>query len=287
MKRIADILKEKKKTLSFEVFPASTPEAEERLYKALKGLSALRPDFISCTYGAGGGSRERTLDVVEHIQKTYGIPAMAHLTCILHNRAEIENIFEEFKRRGICNILALRGDPPKDAPDAKPGDFRYSSDLVKFIRERFGGSVSIGVAGFPEKHILAPDAESDAQYLKAKINAGADFVITQLFFENADYFKYAERLRKLGVDKPIIPGILPVTDYQALRRFCERCGAGIPEKIHALFGPLDGDSSKTIAAGIDYAVKQCRELLKDGAPGIHFYALNKIHPVDSIVQALQ
>jgi methylenetetrahydrofolate reductase (NADPH) len=287
MKRITDIFREKARTFSFEVFPAATPEAHARLLKALEGLSALGPDFISCTYGAGGGNRDKTLDVIEHIQKTYRIPAMAHLTCVLHTRAEIENVFNEFERRGIHNVLALRGDPPKDAAGDSLGDFRYSSELVSFIRERFKDAISIGVAGFPEKHVLAPSKEADAEFLKKKVRAGADFVITQLFFDNRLYFDYVKRLRGIGVDCRVIPGILPITDYGALKRFCERCGAGIPEEVHKIFGPLEGDPQKTLAAGIDYAVRQCRELLEGGAPGIHFYALNKTHPVDAIVKALE
>lgn len=289
MEAITDIFARKEKSFSFEVFPVSTPEAYERLLKTLEALAALAPDFISCTYGAGGGNRERTLDVVEHIQKKHRIPAMAHLTCVGSSRKDIEGIFAEFEKRGIRSVLALRGDPPKGAADtaAPTGDFRYSSDLVAFIRKHFGSEAAIGVAGFPEKHLLAPDADSDARYLREKIKAGADFVITQLFFDNKKYFEYVERLRKLGVEKRVIPGILPVTDYEALKRFCERCGAGIPEEIHKIFGPLAGDPAKTVAAGIEFAVKQCKELLAGGAPGIHFYALNKPHPVDTIWKRLK
>lgn len=286
MKKITDIFGGKRGTFSFEVFPASTPEAHERLLKTVEALKALEPDFISCTYGAGGGNREKTLDVVEHIQKAHGIPAMAHLTCVGHSRGEIEAIFGEFERRGILNVLALRGDPPKDAAGTVRGDFQYSSELVAFIRSRFGDKVSIGVAGFPEKHPLSPDADADALFLKRKIDAGADFVITQLFFDNRVYFEYVERLRKIGMSSRVIPGILPITDYGALKRFCERCGAGIPEEVKTIFEPIAGDPVKTAAAGIEFAVKQCKELIAGGAPGIHFYVLNKPHPVDVIVKAL-
>lgn len=286
MKKITEIFETKKTTFSFEVFPATTPEAYTRLLKALESLSQLKPDFISCTYGAGGGNRDKTLDVVDYIQKTYQIPAMAHLTCVSSTRADITTIFGEFERRGIKNILALRGDPPKDTPEALLGDFQYSSDLVSFIRDRFKHTVSIGVAGFPEKHVLSPNKDADAFFLKKKIDAGADFVITQLFFDNKDYFDYVKRLRGLGVQSRIIPGILPVTDYAALKRFCERCGAGIPQAVHELFSPISGDPQKTLAAGIDFAIRQCRELLDAGAPGIHFYALNKPHPVDVIMKAV-
>lgn len=289
MTLLSDVLKNKQKTFSFEVFPAHTPERYAALLETIQGLCALKPDFISCTYGAGGGSRDKTFDVVEHIQNTYGVPAMAHLTCVLHSEADILNVFKEFKKRKITNILALRGDPPKDAVDSAEtlGDFKYSRDLVAFIRSHLKDSVSIGVAGFPEKHLLAPSFEADADYLKQKIEAGADFVITQLFFDNKLYFDYVKRLRGIGVQARVIPGILPITDYPGLKRFCQRCGAGIPEKVDAIFSPISGDPAKTLKAGIDYAVKQCRELLDGGAPGIHFYTLNKIHPVDEILRQIR
>jgi len=283
------VLKSKKKSFSFEVFPAQTPEGHEKLLATLKGLCALKPDFISCTYGAGGGSREKTLDVVEHIQNVHGIPAMAHLTCVLHTRKEIEGILEDIERRGIRNILALRGDPPKgQSPEtAIAGDLKYSSELVALIRSKLGNKVSIGVAGFPEGHMLAKDKDSDARYLAEKVRAGADFVITQLFFDNNLYFEYIDRLKKLGVSVPVLPGILPITDYAGLKRFCERCGAGIPKEVHKIFEPIAGDPARTLEAGLQFAVKQCRELLEAGAPGIHLYTLNKVHPSDTILSKIR
>ncbi len=287
MPLLNEVFKTKEKTFSFEIFPAKTPEGHAKLLETVKGLCAFKPDFISCTYGAGGGTRDRTFDVVEHIQTAYGVPAMAHLTCISHTRLEIEGILAEFEKRGIRNILALRGDPPKDDPSKKPNDLRYSRDLVAFIRSKMGSKVSIGVAGFPEKHLLAPSLEADADYLKQKMDAGADFVITQLFFDNKFYFDYVKRLRKIGVNARILPGILPVTDYAALKRFCEMCGTSIPKKVHDLFGPIASDPEKTLKAGIDLAVQQCRELLDGGAPGIHFYTLNKSHPTDEILKTVR
>ncbi|MBI3601345.1 MAG: methylenetetrahydrofolate reductase [NAD(P)H] [Candidatus Omnitrophica bacterium] len=276
-------------TISFELFPPKTPEGYVKLLGIIDQLAGLKPDFISCTYGAGGGSREKTLDVVEHIQNKHHIKAVAHLTCVLHTKDEIKTILEEIKRRGISNVLALRGDPPKDHPDWKPGpkNFRYSSELVAFIRQHFNSYFGIGVAGFPEGHMLAPNREVDAQHLKAKIDAGADYVITQLFFDNQDYFDYIARLKKLGVNKPVIPGILPITDYQALVRFCLLCGASIPVKVHEIFKPLADDPAKTLEAGIRFAVEQCRELLDQGAPGLHFYTLNKISPTDIILKEVR
>ncbi len=290
---ISRIFSSKEQTFSFEVFPAKTPESHARLLATLKDLCALKPDFISCTYGAGGSSRDKTFDVVEHIQNTHDVPSMAHLTCISHTKDEIKTILKEFDRRRITNILALRGDPPQEKPgvpvaviDPSKG-FQFSSELVATIRTHFKDKVSIGVAGFPEKHILAPDAESDAQYLKKKIEAGADFVITQLFFDNQLYVDYVARLRKIGVQARVIPGILPITDYHGLIRFCERCGASVPQEVHTIFKPIADEPAKVLQAGIDFAIQQCRDLLKKGAPGIHFYTLNKLHPVDAILNTLR
>ncbi len=284
---ISQLFESKDKTFSFEVFPTKTPESHARLLGTLKELCALKPDFISCTYGAGGSSRDKTFDVVEYIQKTFHVPSMAHLTCISHTKDEIRAIMQEFEKRQIRNILALRGDPPQDDPQAKPKGFQYSSELVAYIRSYFENAVSIGVAGFPEKHQLAPDAESDAQYLKKKIEAGADFVVTQLFFDNQLYVDYVKRLRKIGVQSRVIPGILPITDYHGLVRFCERCGASVPQEVHDIFKPIADQPTKVLEAGIDFAIQQCRDLLKKGAPGIHFYTLNKIHPVDTILRAVR
>ncbi len=282
------ILSHKSTTISFELFPPKTEEGFAKLLDIITKLSALNPDFFSCTYGAGGGSRGKTLDIVELIQKNHGIPAVAHLTCVMHTKDEIKNILEDMKRRSIANVLALRGDAPKDNPDWTPGldNFKYSSDLVTFIRANFGDYFGIGVAGFPEGHLLAANRDEDAKVLKGKIDVGADFVITQLFFNNQDYFDYVARLRKLGVKARIIPGILPITDYNALVRFCAMCGATITDEVHHIFKPIADDPIKTLEAGIAFCVKQSRELLDGGAPGLHFYTLNKVSPVDIILKQI-
>jgi len=280
---------DQKLTFSLELFPPKTEEGYKKLLATIPLLCALGPDFISCTYGAGGGSREKTLDIVEHIQNHYHVPSIAHLTCVLHTKKELGAILSEMKRRGIARVLALRGDAPKDNPDWTPGadNFKYSWELVAFIREHFGEHFSIGVAGFPEGHVLCRDRELDARYLKNKFDKGADYVITQLFFNNQDYFDYVARLRKLGVTNRVIPGILPITDYPALVRFCGMCGASIPEEVHNIFKPLANDPEKTLTAGINFCLKQCRDLIRGGAPGLHFYALNKVHPVDVIIKELK
>ena len=289
MKKVTDVFKEKKRTFSFELFPPKTEEGYQKLLATIAELAALQPDYISCTYGAGGGSREKTFDIVQHIQENHGTIGVAHLTCVLNTKEEIKNILSAIKNRGICNVLALRGDPPQNNPDWKPGpdNFKYSSELCAFIRQHFDHQFAIGVAGFPEGHVLCPDREQDAKFLKIKIDSGADFVITQLFFDNTDYFSYIERLRKLDVRARVLPGILPITDYGSLLRFCKLCGAGIPSKVKKIFEPIQEDKEKTLAAGIKFAVEQCRELIKGGAPGLHFYSLNKLHPVDTILKEVR
>lgn len=288
MKNIADIFKNKKQTLSFELFPPKTDKGYMNLMTTIEDLCKLQPDFISCTYGAGGGSRDKTLDIVELLQKKHNTPGLAHLTCVLHTKDEIKSIFEDMQNRNIENILALRGDPPQDQPDWKPQDdnFKYSSELCEFIRDHFGENCGVGVAGFPEGHLLCPDRDKDAEYLKLKIDAGADFIITQLFFDNQDYFVYVNRLRNLGVNNPVLPGILPITNYQGLLKFCAMCGATVTDDVKNIFEPIQDDPAKTFEAGIEFCVKQCRELLDGGAPGLHFYTLNKISPVKDVLERL-
>ena len=286
MKKITELFQQKKKTFSFELFPPKTEQGYQKLLETIHSLAQLQPDFISVTYGAGGGSREKTLDIVEYIQKTHTIVGVAHLTCVCHIKEEIKNILTEIKRRGIRNVLALRGDPPKDHPDWQPGvdNFQYSCELCQFIRDHFQDYFEIGVAGFPEGHVLSPDREMDARYLKTKIDAGADYVITQLFFDNQDYFEYVKRLKRLDVTARIIPGVIPITDYQGLVNFCKVCGASIPEKVHTIFSPIQNDKEATLKAGIEFAIEQCKELLAGGAPGLHFYTLNKVSPGDVILK---
>lgn len=289
MQRIRDLFPEKRHTYSFELFPPKTDKGYFNLQNTIAELSKLRPDFISCTYGAGGGSRDKTFDIVEHIEQEHGIIAMAHLTCVLNTREDIGNILRDVHGRGIRNILALRGDPPADNPDWQPGpdNFRYSSELTGYIRQEFGDEFGIGVAGFPEGHLLCPDREKDTDYLKMKIDAGADFVITQLFFNNQDYLDYVERLSGRGVNNRVIPGIIPITDYKALIRFTGMCGATVTDEVHKIFEPLQDDKDATMKAGIDFCIKQCRDLLHHGAPGLHFYTLNKTSPTAEILQAVR
>ena len=288
MKKLTDIFREKAQTFSFELFPPRSDEGFQNLLGTIKTLAALKPDFFSCTYGAGGGSRERTLEIAQNIQDTTHVPAVAHLTCVCHTKNEVKDILRDIQRRGIRNILALRGDPPLDKPDWQPGqdNFKYSCELCAFIRKNFGDFFGIGVAGFPEGHVLCPDRELDAHHLKTKIDNGADFVITQLFFNNQDYFDYVKRLRKLGVTARIIPGVLPITDYPGLVRFCQKCGTTVTDEVKKIFSPIADDKEKLIAEGIKFTVSKCREMLAGGAPGIHFYPLNKAEPTATVFRQI-
>lgn len=289
MTKITDIFKQKAQTFSIEIFPPKTPEGEKNLEGTLSDLAQLKPDFVSVTYGAGGGSRDTTLKIVRRVQEQHGLVALHHFTCVIHTRREIKAILDHLRELKVDNILALRGDPPKDRPDWTPGDenFRYSSELVRFIHESYDGFFSIGVAGFPEKHPLAPSREFDREILRAKIRAGAEYVITQLFFDNQEYFNYVKQLKSLGVNCRVIPGILPITNFEGAVRFCQGCGASIPENVRRIFEPLAEDRDATLKAGTEFAIRQCRELLDGGAPGVHLYTLNRTEPVRTILRSLQ
>ena len=266
-----------KPVISFEFFPPKTPEGDRAMFeKTLPALSALNPDYCSVTYGAGGSTREKTLGIVDRIQREHGITAMAHLTCVGSTKEQLRDVLELARSLGIKNILALRGDPPGGTGEWKPvpGGFEYSYQLVSFIREV--GGFCIGTAGFPEGHIACAEGKLvDWQRLKAKIDCGADFVLTQLFFDNRDYFAMRDHLAKLGATVPIFPGILPISSAAQIRRFTIICGASIPQPVHEKLDQLGHDDDATAEWGIEYASRQCAELLREGAPGLHLYTLNK------------
>ena len=291
MRFIRDIHAEKqasgKPTISFEFFPFKTPEGEATFFgKTLPALMTARPDYASVTYGAGGSTREKTLEIVERIQNDFGLTTMAHLTCIKHTQAEIGGILDEAARRGIQNILALRGDPPPGEEWAQTeGGFEFASELIEFLRER--GGFGIGAAGFPEGHIdCAEGFEIDWRHLVGKINCGADFVITQMFFDNADYFRLADYLKEQGVAVPLFPGIIPVANAGQIKKFSAMCGAKLPESFSSRLDELGDDADAVREYGIEYATGQCRELLERGAPGLHFYTLNKSKAVLQILANL-
>lgn len=289
MQKITDIFKNKQKTFSFEIFPPKTDKGLVSLHTALDDLMTIPFDFVSVTYGAGGSNRDTTTHLVCDIQNKYQKPVMHHFTCVLHTKDEIKSILNQLKAQDVRSLLALRGDPPKEQMDWVPqkDHFKYSSELVSFIRQEYGDYFSIGVAGFPEGHPLAQSVEADADILKQKIDAGGDFVMTQLFFDNQFYFDYVKRLKVRGVATRVIPGILPITNYESAVNFCHHCKASIPQKVHDIFSPIANDVEKTYQAGIKLAVEQCKELLQKGAHGIHFYTLNKAEPVKTIMQILK
>jgi methylenetetrahydrofolate reductase (NADPH) len=263
--------------LSFEFFPTKTPEGERTLLeKTIPALRALRPDFCSVTYGAGGSTRGKTLAIVDRIQREQQLTTMAHLTCVNATAAETRDTLDAAQALGIRNILALRGDPPDGGEFRKTeGGFEYSYQLVRFIRET--GDYSIGVAGFPEGHVACREGKhADWQHLKTKIEAGADFVLTQLFFDNGDFYEFRDHLtQKLGVKVPLVPGIIPILSAGQIQKFTALSGARIPAPLSARLEQLAQDDTAATEFGIEYATSQCADLLRSGVPGIHFYTLNK------------
>lgn len=272
MTRIADLLAAGR-TASFEFFPPKTDEAARTLERTIAELAPLQPSFVSVTYGAGGSTRERTRDIVISIQRDIGITAMAHLTCVGHTRAEIVALLDEYRAAGIENILALAGDPPADEPDASAsGDFVHAIELVQLIREH--GDFSIGVAAHPEIHPRSADLESDRRHLAEKLRL-ADFAITQFFFEAEPYLRMLDDLAALGCTAPVLPGIMPVTNASQVQRFAELAGAEFPPHLAERFAPIADDPDAVRALGVELASELCRELLDAGAPGLHFYTLNR------------
>ncbi len=279
----------KRPVISFEFFPTKTEEGERILLeKTIPALRQLKPDFCSVTYGAGGSTRDKTLTIVDRIQRQHGLTAMAHLTCVNATKEEIGAYLSEARSRGINNILALRGDPPGGTGEFKmtEGGFKFSYQLVEFIRQ--AGGFSIGVAGFPEGHIACKEGKYvDWQRLKNKIDRGADFVITQLFFSNRDYFQFRDFLTNLGVTVPIVPGIIPILSTAQIKKFTALCGAGLPKPLLNELEKRGDDDEAAAQFGIEYATRQCEELLREGAPGIHFYTLNKSRSTTAILNNLR
>lgn len=278
-----------KPAISFEFFPPKTEKGEAQLFNtALPELLKIQPDYCSVTYGAGGSTRGKTLEIVSRIQNDFKLTCMSHLTCVNATRDDINQVLIEAQKLGIKNILALRGDPPGGTGDfeATEGGFRYSKDLVGFLRSNY--DFSIGVAGFPEGHIACKEGrEVDWDRLKEKVDAGADFIITQLFFNNDDFFRFRDYLvKKTGMTKPIIPGILPVLSTNQIKKFTELCGASIPGDMMNRLNELSDDNAAATEFGIEHAVKQCEGLLDAGAPGLHFYCLNKAYSTSRVVNAL-
>jgi len=278
----------KRPVISFEFFPPKTEEGYRNLLeKTIPTLLTTKPDYCSVTYGAGGSTRDKTLMIVERIQRQHGLTAVAHLTCVCATRDQIQELLGQIRALGVRNVLALRGDPPGGGEfQVTPGGFEYSDQLVSFIREQ--GDFCVGVAGFPEGHIACKGGKYiDWEHLKRKIDAGADFVLTQLFFDNADFQEFREHLtQKHGVQIPLVPGIVPILSASQIKRFTAMCGARIPAGLAAKLDELGEDDEAVSEFGIEYATAQCKELLRGGAPGIHFYTLNKARSTVRILQNL-
>jgi len=287
--QIRELLAAGKPSFSFEFFPPKNDEAATQLERTIAELSLLQPTFVTVTYGAGGSTREKTIDIVSRIKRETGIEAMAHLTCVGSSREELQEVLERLTASGVENILALRGDPPKGetAFRAVEGGFSYASELVHFIREELGLKVCIGGAGYPEKHVECANPAVDMDYLKRKVDAGLDFITTQLFFDNRVYFEFVEQARAAGIRVPIIPGIMPITNASQTERFTVSCGATLPFKLAAELNRRRGDLRAVQQLGVAHATSQCMELLMGGAPGIHFYTLNRSTATSEIYAALR
>ena len=288
--KISDILQTTRPTVSFEFFPPKTDEAMANLLQTLSRLHELRPSFATCTYGAGGSTRARTLEVTLKIKEQFGLEAMAHFTCVGQTLKDIDGVLKNFASHGIENVLALRGDLPAGQPEPPEGwfpDFKHAVDLIRYLRQRFGNTFSLGCAGYPEKHPEAPDFETDLRRLKEKVDAGADFIITQLYFDNKDFFRFVKRSREIGIAVPIIAGIMPVTNVAQIKKFTAMCGAVIPKQMLTELNPIADDPDAVTQYGIDWSTRQCRELLAANVDGLHFYTLNKSKATRQIVENLR
>ncbi|NTX62227.1 methylenetetrahydrofolate reductase [NAD(P)H] [Myxococcus sp. CA051A] len=273
---------------SFEFFPPKTDEGVANLLKTLEDLAPLEPGFVSVTYGAGGSTRDRTLELVTRIKAETGIEAMAHLTCVGHTRQELRELLQRLADAKMDNVLILRGDPPQGQKSfvTAEGGFTYATELVRFIREE-DFNFCLGGACYPEGHVETASRDDDLRHLKAKVDAGLDFVVTQLFFDNAFYFDFVERARRAGINVPIVPGIMPITNFEQVQRFTRMCGATVPMRLGLQLERVKDQPDAVVQLGVAHATVQCMELLSRGVPGIHFYTLNKSPATRMIVSALR
>lgn len=285
--RIDQILRERRPVFSFEFFPPRTDEGQRQLEETIAVLRNDRPDFVSVTYGAGGSTRERTVEVTKWMKQDLGIEAMAHLSCVGEPVSRLREILDELQAAGIENILALRGDPPRGESEWRPHPqgLRYSVELIRLITSNY--DFCVGAACFPEVHPEAESLEEDLRYARQKVEAGASFLITQLFFDNALYFDFVDEARAHGIDVPIIPGIMPITSYKQIKTITGMCGASIPRSLERELRARADDPDSVLELGVAYATLQCSDLLARGAPGIHFYTLNRSTATRAILAALR
>jgi methylenetetrahydrofolate reductase (NADH) len=286
--RIDRILEARNAVFSFEFFPPKTDEGQRSLEEALGELKHDAPDYVSVTYGAAGSTRERTVEVTKWIKEDLGLEAMAHLSCVGEPVDRLREILDEIAAAGIDNVLALRGDPPRGETEWKPHPegLHSSVELIELIRAEY--DFCVGATCFPEVHPEAPDLEHDLRYLKRKVDAGATFLITQLFFDNEDYFRFVESARGHGIEVPIIAGIMPITNFEQIKRFTTLCGASIPARLNEQLEMRNAESEEAVVElGVSYAGLQCAELLSRGAPGIHYYTLNRSPATRAILSSLR
>ncbi|BDD06326.1 methylenetetrahydrofolate reductase [NAD(P)H] [Aureibacter tunicatorum] len=284
--KIEEIFKEKEKTFSFEFFPPKNFKATIEFGINVGQLLKLSPDFVSVTYGAGGSNQKATFDLVDYLQNQIGLTTMAHYTCINATKDKIKSDLAYLDEVGIKNLMLLRGDPPKgeDTFVKSEGGFNYASELISYANSL--GEYSIGVAGYPEKHPEAVSLDADIDNLKRKVDAGGDFIVTQMFYDNQRYYDFVDRCREKGIKARIIPGIMPITNFSQIKRFSEMVGTEIPQEIVNAFAPYKDNKKKMYELGIYLGLKQCIELLENGAPGLHFYTLNKSRATVDIFESI-
>ncbi len=285
--KIIDILNSKKTVISFEFFPPKTEKGELELFDNILSLKKLKPDFVSVTYGAGGSTREKTNELAVKISKE-DINVMIHTTSIMHTKNQMKEMIRTYKDEGIDNLLALRGDSPQGMNlDYSKQEMVHAVDLINLIKSEFGSHFSIGGAAFPEGHLESKDKEKEMEYFKLKQDTGMEFAITQLFFDNSYYYDFLDRTEKKGVNIPIIPGIMPITNYQQIEKFIAMCGATVPKELIEKLERVKENREESEKIGIEYAVKQCEDLMKNGVKGLHFYTLNKSKATIKIYENLK
>jgi methylenetetrahydrofolate reductase (NADPH) len=285
--RIDQLMGQGKPTVSFEFFPPKTEAGFTSLFQTIEDLRPVKPSYVSVTYGAGGSTRQKTVDLVERIQREIGIRAMAHLTCVGHTATEIGGILDDLWKMGIRNVLALRGDPPagQSTFTTTEGGFGYANELVGYVKEK--QDFCVGVAGYPEGHPQCLNKTRDLENLKRKIDAGGCFVVTQLFFDNAEFYKFRDRARAMGITVPIIAGIMPITNVGQIKRFVSMCGAKIPHRLLTKMESIENDPEAVHRTGVEYATMQCKDLLFNDCEGLHFYTLNKSKATVDICRRLE
>jgi methylenetetrahydrofolate reductase (NADPH) len=274
--------------LSFELFPPKTPQGEATLFEHVRRLVEFSPSMITCTYGAGGSTRDTTLSIISRVHREYRLPVATHLTCVGATVDQLREYLRQARDEGVANVVALRGDPPRGDAEFRPmpGGFSYANELVSLIRGEFS-DLGIAVAGYPEKHQEAPSAEVDLANLKRKVDAGADVVVTQLFYDNADFFAFRTRCEEAGIRVPIVPGLLPITNFAQVKRITALCGAKLPGNLVAALEAAGDDAARQFELGVESAIRQTQELLDAGVPGIHFYVLNRSEAAARVLHAVK